>query len=43
MRHVIEEMTSTKEFKGIVEVKMEIVNFNLKFIMTVKLIIDLYG
>jgi hypothetical protein len=42
MRHVIEEMTSTTEFKAIIEVKMGIVNCNLKFIMTVKLIIDLY-
>jgi len=42
MRHVIEEMTSTKEFKDIVEVKIRIVNFNLKFIMTIKLITDLY-
>lgn len=29
--------------KGIVEIKMRIVNFNLKFIMIVKLITDLYG
>jgi hypothetical protein len=42
IRHVIKAMTSTKEFKDIVEVKMRIVNFNLKFIMTVKLITNLY-
>jgi hypothetical protein len=43
MRHVIEEITSTKEFKDIIEVKMRIVNFNLKFITILKLITDLYG
>jgi hypothetical protein len=44
MRHVIEEITSTKEFKDIIEVKMRLImNFNLKLITTIKLITDLYG
>jgi len=40
---VMEEMIFINKLKGIVEVKMRIMNFNLKFIMSTKPVTGFYG
>jgi hypothetical protein len=40
---VMGEMIFINKFKGIVEVKMRIMNFSLKFIMWAKPVIGFYG
>jgi hypothetical protein len=36
-------MTSIKKLQGIVEVKMRIINFSLKFITTIKMVTSFAG